>query len=127
MLYDSVGWVRYTRDLDKLERAFAGSTLILTARDDHGRLVGLARVVSDGETVCYIQDFLVLPDEHRRGIGRSLMAELRRRYGQCPFFLLSTDSPDSTEARKSHPFYRTMGMITHEEQCMVAFGLPIDR
>jgi GNAT superfamily N-acetyltransferase len=127
VLYDLVGWLGYTSDLDKMGRAFAGSTLILTAREDDGRLVGLARVVSDGETVCYIQDFVVLPDEHRRGIGRSLMAELRRRYDQCSFFLLSTDPPDSAAARKSHPFYRAMGMITHEEQRLVTFGLPVER
>jgi GNAT superfamily N-acetyltransferase len=127
VLYTSVGWVRYAQDLEKVERAFAGSTLILTARDADGRLAGLARAISDGETVCYIQDFLVAPDRHRRGIGRALMVELRRRYDRCPFFLLSTDPAGSVEARKSHPFYRSMGFITHEEQRMVAFGLPVDR
>lgn len=125
-IYDAVGWSRYTRDLAKLGRAFAGSTLILTARD-MGRLVGLARVISDGESVCYVQDFAVLPGEHRKGIGRLLMHELRNRYGRCPFFVLSTDAPGSAEALKSHPFYRSMGLVPHEEQHLVAFGLPVDR
>ncbi|HVK26502.1 MAG TPA: GNAT family N-acetyltransferase [Actinokineospora sp.] len=126
-LYNAVGWVRYTKDLDKLRRAFDGSTLILAARSDDGVLLGLARVISDGETVCYVQDFLVMPESHRQGVGRALMAELRRRFEQCPFFLLSTDPPGSEEAVKSHPFYRSVGMIPHEEQKLMAFGLPVDR
>ncbi|WP_436498677.1 GNAT family N-acetyltransferase [Actinokineospora sp. HUAS TT18] len=126
-LYNAVGWTRYTKDLAKLRRAFDGSTLILAAREDDGTLIGLARVISDGETVCYVQDFLVLPECHRRGVGRALMAELRRRFDQCPFFLLSTDPPGSEEAVKSHPFYRSVGMIAHEEQKLMAFGLPVDR
>ena len=127
VLYDAVGWVRYTADLDRLRRAFAGSTAILTARSDGGELVALARALSDGETVCYVQDLVVLPAWQRRGAARALMDELLRRYGHCPFFLLSTDPPGSAEAAKSHPFYRSMGLVTHEEQGLVAFGLPVER
>lgn len=126
-LYDAVGWVRYTADPARLRRAFAGSTLILTARADDGALIGLARAISDGETVCYVQDILMHPAWQRHGGGRALLTELVKHYGHCPFFLLSTDPPDSTEAVKSHPFYRSMGLIPHEEQNLVAFGLPIER
>jgi ribosomal protein S18 acetylase RimI-like enzyme len=125
-LYRAVGWLGYTKDPDKLVRSLAGSHLLLTARDA-GRLVGLARTISDGEVVCYVQDLLVHPDQRRRGIGRSLMEELKRRYAACRFFLLSTDHADSAEATRSHPFYRSLGLIPHEEQGLAAFGLPVNR
>lgn len=126
-LYDAVGWVRYTADVARLRRAFAASTLILTARDDDGRLIGLARALSDGETVCYVQDIVVHPDRQRCGAGRALMSEMLLSYGHCPFFLLTTDPAGSKEAVKSHPFYRSMGLVTHEEQDLVTFGLPVER
>jgi len=124
-LYDSVGWARYTRDLGKLGRALAGSSLVLTARNETGQLVGLTRVVSDGETICYVQDLLVRPEAQRTGVGRALMAELRRRHEQCTYFVLTTDAADTDEARRSHPFYRSLGLIPHEEQRLAAFALPV--
>jgi ribosomal protein S18 acetylase RimI-like enzyme len=126
-LYDSVGWVGYTKDPDKLARSLAGSHLVLTARSANGQLLGLARSISDGETVCYVQDLLVHPEAQRRGVGRLLMDDLQRRYDHCRFFLLSTDHADSADAQKSHPFYRAVGLIPHEEQGLAAFGKPVKR
>jgi ribosomal protein S18 acetylase RimI-like enzyme len=126
-LYTSVDWYGYTKDPAKLVRSLTGSHLLLTARDDHGRLLGLARTVSDGETICYVQDLLVHPSVHRNGIGRRLMEELKHRYDHCRFFVLSTDKAGTTEAQASHPFYRAIGLIPHEEQGMAAFALPAKR
>lgn len=126
-LYDSVGWIGYTKNPDKLVRSLAGSHLLLTARDLNGRLIGLARTISDGETVCYVQDLLAHPEVQRGGIGRMLMEDLQRRYANCRFFLLTTDHADSPDSRKSHPFYRTTGLIPHQEQGVAAFGLPVKR
>ncbi|MEV6601622.1 GNAT family N-acetyltransferase [Actinoplanes sp. NPDC051346] len=126
-LYDAVGWYGYTKDVGKLVRSLAGSHLVLTVRNADGRLVGLARTVSDGETVCYLQDLLVHPDAQRSGIGRALVEELKRRYEHCRFFLLSTDAAESPEAEISHPFYRALGFVAHEDQGMAAFGLPVKR
>jgi GNAT superfamily N-acetyltransferase len=126
-LYSAVGWYGYTKDVDKLLRSLGGSHLLLTARDADGRLLGLARTISDGETVCYLQDLLVHPRAQRGGVGRALVEELKRRYEHCRFFILSTDSADSHDARTSHPFYRALGLVAHEEQGMAAFGLPVKR
>jgi GNAT superfamily N-acetyltransferase len=126
-LYAAVDWYGYTKDVDKLLRSLAGSHLLLTARDADGRLLGLARTISDGETVCYLQDLLVRPGAQRSGIGRALVEELKRRYEHCRFFVLSTDSADAEDARRSHPFYRALGFVAHEEQGMAAFGLPVKR
>ncbi|WP_067504689.1 GNAT family N-acetyltransferase [Actinoplanes sp. TFC3] len=124
-LYNAVGWQGYTKDPELLVRALTGSHLLLTARDERGRLAGLARTISDGVTVCYVQDLLVHPDFQRRGVGRLLMEELKKRYEHCRFFILSTDAPGTSGALTSHPFYRSLGLIPHHEQDMTAFGLPI--
>ncbi|MUK01698.1 GNAT family N-acetyltransferase [Vibrio cholerae] len=121
-LYDAVGWTAYTRDPGRLERSLAGSHLVITARDAHGRLIGLARTISDGESICYLQDILVHPEAQRGGVGRAMLGEIKERYGQCMFLALSTDAADSTDAARSHPFYRSMGFSTHGELGLAAFG-----
>ncbi|WP_416392877.1 MULTISPECIES: GNAT family N-acetyltransferase [unclassified Curtobacterium] len=68
-LYRAVGWTAYTDAPETLVAAVGGSHLVLTARSADGSLVGLVRTVSDGATVVYVQDLLVLPDRHRSGIN----------------------------------------------------------
>ena len=121
-LYDAVGWTAYTRDPDKLARSLAGSHLVLTAWDDDGGLVGLARTVSDGESVCYIQDILVHPAFQRRGVACALMEEIQGRYRHCMFLALSTDAGGTADAARSHPFYRALGFQPHDDLRLAAFG-----
>lgn len=126
-LYDSVGWYGYTRDLYVLCRSLEGSHVVVTARDYDGTLVGLARTVSDGSTICYVQDLLVHPDHQRRGIGRALTQHLFERYAHCRMFLLSTDDESTPDGAGSHAFYRGLGLVPHHEQGMAALGLPVRR
>jgi GNAT superfamily N-acetyltransferase len=121
-LYEAVGWTAYTRDPERLRRSLAGSHLVLAARDEDGRLLGLARTVSDGESICYVQDILVHPGSQRRGVGRALMHEVRSRYGHCMFVALSTDADGSEDGARSHPFYRSMGFQAHPDLGLAAFG-----
>ncbi|MCX5272639.1 hypothetical protein [Streptomyces virginiae] len=60
-LYASVGWEGYTRDVDRLCRGLANSHLVVTARNDAGALLGLARTISDDEHICYVKDVVVDP------------------------------------------------------------------
>ncbi|APU12720.1 MULTISPECIES: GNAT family N-acetyltransferase [Actinoalloteichus] len=126
-LYDSVGWSAYTRDLAKLVRSLTGSPLVITARDESGELLGLARTVSDDETVCYVQDLLVRPAAQRPGIGRALLQHLDERYPHCRSFLLTTDRGSTEDGRKSRAFYRTFELISPEEQELAVFVKPIHR
>lgn len=121
-LYDAVGWTAYTRDPERLRRSLTGSHLVLTVRDDDGTLLGLARTVSDGESVCYVQDVLVHPDARRSGVGRVLLQEVLERYRHCMFVALSTDAADTEDGRRSHPFYRSLGFVPHPKLGLVAFG-----
>lgn len=50
-LYRAVQWTAYTDDPASLRKALEGSSTLVAAHDDQ-RLVGLARVISDGSTIC---------------------------------------------------------------------------
>jgi len=102
-LYAAVGWTAYTNDPDTLVAAIEGSTAIFTATDD-GALVGLARVISDGATICYLQDLLVHPASQRQGIGTALVAAALAAFPAVRQKVLLTD--DEPEQRA---FYEALG------------------
>ena len=121
-LYDAVGWTAYTAEPERLLAGLAGSHLVLTARDDDGRLVGLARTLSDGVTACYLQDLLVHPAARRRGVGRALVEEVLRRYAHVRFLGLTTDAASSADGATSHDFYRAVGLVPHAELGLAALA-----
>ncbi len=57
---------------DVVERACANSMCVV-ARDDHGKLIGFARVVTDKATFAWLCDVIVLPGKQGRGLGRTLV------------------------------------------------------
>ncbi|MFF1876493.1 GNAT family N-acetyltransferase [Leifsonia sp. NPDC058230] len=102
-LYNAVGWSAYTKDADKLARAIAGSSRVATARED-GRLVGLARVVTDGASILYLQDVLVEPAQQRIGLGRRLVTTILDEYPDVRQKVLITDDEPGQKA-----FYESLG------------------
>ncbi|WP_370646147.1 GNAT family N-acetyltransferase [Brachybacterium sp. ACRRE] len=103
-LYGAVGWSAYTEDPQTLGRALAGSTRVVTARE-RGRLVGLARVISDGASIAYLQDVLVDPDRRRAGIGRQLVREAFAPFAAVRQHVLLTDADSGQRA-----FYESLGL-----------------
>ncbi|MBO1755750.1 GNAT family N-acetyltransferase [Allobranchiibius sp. CTAmp26] len=103
MLYRSVGWVTYVEAPQVLQAALAGSTTVVVARRA-AVLVGLARVISDGATICYLQDVLVHPEAQRAGIGRRLVEAALRPYGSVRQKVLLTDDEPGQRA-----FYESLG------------------
>lgn len=102
-LYDSVGWSAYTRDPALLAAAVRASLAVVTARQD-GRLIGLARLVGDGQTIAYLQDILIAPDYQRHGIGRELFQRVFAPFSDVRQKVLITDDEPSQRA-----FYESMG------------------
>jgi GNAT superfamily N-acetyltransferase len=102
-LYDSVGWNVYTNDSDTLVRALIGSSTVAVARDGN-ELVGLARVVSDGAYVAYLQDILVRPSAQRRGLGRRLVEAVLEPYANVRQKVLLTD-----DEAAQRTFYESLG------------------
>ena len=103
-LYYAVGWTAYTDDPARLVSALQHSTWVLTARRE-GRLLGLARVISDGYTVAYLQDLLVVPDAQRSGVGGSLLDEVLRRCVNIRQVVLLTEAED-----RQRLFYESRGL-----------------
>ncbi|MDQ6657643.1 MAG: GNAT family N-acetyltransferase [Actinomycetota bacterium] len=118
-LYDAVGWTAFTRDPDTLAAAIAGSHLVLTARDTAGRLIGLARTVSDGATICYLQDILVDSGARRSGVGWALISAVLTSYADVRQFVLLTDADPTQRA-----FYRSVGLVRSYESGLHAYLRP---
>lgn len=105
-LYNSVGWIAYTDRPEELLDGLRGSLRVVLARDAD-RLVGLARVIGDGATICYLQDVLVHPDARRQGLGRRLVDEVFAPFSTVRQHVLITDEEDGQKA-----FYEALG-FTH--------------
>lgn len=103
-LYESVGWMRYATDPDGLARAVDRSTYVVTARDAEGELVGLARVLSDDVSIMYLQDVLVRPSHHRKGIGAILVQRCLSTFDHVHQKVLLTDDEPGQLA-----FYASLG------------------
>ena len=102
-LYDSVGWSAYTNDPERLVRSVLNSAHIVCARQS-GKLVGLARVVSDFGTLVYLQDVLVDPRMQRRGIGAELVARVLEPFADVRQTVLMADTDPDLAA-----FYTSLG------------------
>lgn len=78
---------RPANDLERLERMLRNADIIATARDG-GRLVGIARAVTDFAYCCYLSDLAVDAAYQRRGIGKRLIAETHARAGEGATLIL---------------------------------------
>lgn len=90
-------------DIARLQTMIDHAGLIVTARDAEGRLVGVARALTDWSYACYLSDLAVDKAVQGQGIGRQLIAETRRHAGEgCMLLLVS--------APNSLGFYQSIGM-----------------
>lgn len=79
-LYRSVGWSA-SESAERVHAAVEQSGWVATAWDDE-RLVGLARVLTDGVFVAYFQDLLVHPAYQHQGVGKGLLDLYDRDFGE---------------------------------------------
>jgi len=90
-------------DLDRLAAMLAHANLVVTARDGAGRLVGVARSLTDFAYCCYLSDLCVDEAWQGRGIGCALVAETKRIVGPHSMLLLLS-------AAKPMGYYPRIGM-----------------
>lgn len=109
VLYKSVGWTAYTRAPEELVASVRGSHRVATARFE-GALIGLARSISDGVTIAYLQDVLVHPDFRLRGIGALLVRAVFQADPQVRQRVLLTDADPGVAA-----FYTSMGFTEPQD------------
>jgi ribosomal protein S18 acetylase RimI-like enzyme len=101
-----------------LAQMVAGASLWATCRDN-GRLVGVARAVTDFAYSCYLSDLAVDQACARLGIGRRLIETLRTRLGpRCSLILLS--APAAVD------YYPHIGFTHHPQAWLLpsAAGFP---
>jgi GNAT superfamily N-acetyltransferase len=89
------GLKRPIDDIRRIAGILANSNLVITARSQaDGTLIGAGRCVTDFGYCCYLADLCVDVAWQRRGVGRALIAAIKREVGPgCNVLLLS--APDA--------------------------------
>lgn len=100
-LFRSVDWVS-AEFPSRLYKALMHSQTVLTAWDGE-KLVGLARVLDDGELVAFIHYVLVDPAYQGRGIATAMITRIREKYRD---YLYLEVMPDE---RQNVVFYERLG------------------
>jgi GNAT superfamily N-acetyltransferase len=100
-LYRRAGLRRPVDDLERIGRMLAHANLIVCARDG-GRLVGIARALTDFSYCCYLSDLAVEETYQRRGIGKALIERVQTEIGEEAMLLLLS-------APKAMPYYAHIG------------------
>lgn len=76
-LYKAAGWWQESQESRAvIPGMIRGSYCFMVARSLEGRIVGMARVISDGYSDAYIQDVVVLEKYRGRGVGSELVRRL---------------------------------------------------
>lgn len=97
-----LGRRRPVDDTARLGAMLANANLILTARLE-GKLVGIARGMTDFSFACYLSDLAVSEAVKGQGIGARLIGEMRAHLGPTVSLILSS-VPEAV------PFYQRIGM-----------------
>lgn len=116
VLYRNANWTSYTEDMPRLINAIKSSLMVITAWE-HGKLIGLVRVVGDGQTIIYIQDLLVLGSYRNNGIGSNLLKRVLEQYKDVRQTVLLTD-----ESKVIRLFYEKNGFSSCDKGDLVAFA-----
>ncbi|GIW86446.1 MAG: N-acetyltransferase [Isosphaeraceae bacterium] len=101
-------------DLGRIAGMLAHADLIATARDPSGRLVGVARAITDFHYCTYLSDLAVAVDYQRQGIGRELIRRTHEAAGLETMLILLA-------APKARGYYPHIGLRAHES-CWVIDG-----
>ncbi|MCD8556448.1 MAG: GNAT family N-acetyltransferase [Bacteroides graminisolvens] len=101
-LFLSVNWTsgRYPK---RLIKALKASSLVVTAWDGD-KLVGLIRVVDDGEMVAFLHYLLVHPDYQGKGIAGNLVFIVKEKYQNYLYLNVMPDESKNIHFYQKHGF-----------------------
>lgn len=116
-LYRDVRWTAYTDEPDLLMEAIKNSLKVWTLWDGE-KLIGLARTIGDGATICYLQDILILKAYQGRGLGSDLLKEIMKENENIRQFVLLTEDSEKTKG-----FYKKLGLSEVGDFSCLAFML----
>ena len=103
-LYRAEGWWwKDEQHLDVAEKIVLGSYRFLTAIS-HDKIIGMARVISDGVSDAYIQDVAVIEKMRGHGIGSALVETLIGELKDAGISWIGLIAQGG-----SHPLYHRLG------------------
>ncbi len=102
---DGVVGLGKQKNLDKIKKAFLNSYKVVTVWDGE-KIVGAARMISDGVCYGWIHDVAVLPALQKKGVGRQIMQELMNEDEKLLFGL--------TSSFVAEEFYYKLGFKKHK-------------
>jgi len=101
----TLGERRPVDDLSRIKMMCENANLIVTARMD-GKLIGVARSVTDFVYCTYLSDLAVDKDYQKKGIGKRLIEETKKQAPQAKLILLSAPAVID--------YYPKIGMKKHD-------------
>jgi predicted N-acetyltransferase YhbS len=104
LINSTLGERRPVDDMPRIEKMVKQANLIITARHN-GKLVGVARSISDFTYCTYLSDLAVDERYQKQGIGLALIRQTKLAAGQAKLILLS--------APKAIDYYPRIGMKLH--------------
>ncbi|WMJ73185.1 GNAT family N-acetyltransferase [Cytophagaceae bacterium ABcell3] len=104
LIRSTLGERRPVDDMDKIRAMVENANLIVTARHE-GRLVGVARSITDYVYCTYLSDLAVDEAYQKQGIGKELIRQTKIASPQAKLILLS--------APKAIDYYPRIGMERH--------------
>jgi len=105
----TLGERRPVEDKNRIRQMCENANLIITARLT-GKLIGVARSITDFVYCTYLSDLAVDREYQKQGIGKRLIEETKKLTPQATLILLS--APAAIE------YYPKIGMKRHE-QCFI--------
>lgn len=86
-VFKSSGIKRPADDLDRIQKMIDNADVNISAWDG-GKLVGIARAITDFSYCCYLSDLAVCKEYQKAGIGTELVERLREHLGEEVSLLL---------------------------------------
>ena len=90
LIESGLGATRPVNDPHRLGQMLAGAGLILSARAPDGRLLGVARCLSDGAWVAYLAELAVSRHAQGMGLGQGLLQVVRDELGPRVMLVLAS-------------------------------------
>ncbi|MFJ7589284.1 GNAT family N-acetyltransferase [Streptomyces sp. NPDC097617] len=97
---------RPVADVERFARMLAGANLVVVARAEGGRLIGIARSITDGAYSTYVGDLAVDAAYQGKGVGRDLIRLTREAAPEAKLVLLA--APAAVD------YYPHVGFTRHE-------------
>ncbi len=98
-LFRLVNWGE--RELKEIEKSFRKSSVTCFVKDEN-EIIGFGRTVDDGKYYALLVDIVIHPNYQSKGIGKSIVNELRNRLDGYDFITL-------TAAPNKEGFYQKLG------------------